>query len=81
MSVIWDKAVVRVQPGKGRSGKRWLPSHTAMLLPRRAGHPACSLSGSESQIKLGQERWLLQAWGEHPEAVTVPPVLGLSGTS
>lgn len=52
-----------------------------MLLPHRAGHPACSLSSFDSQIKLEQEGWLMQAWGEHPEAVTVPPVLGLSSSS
>lgn len=81
MSVIWDKAVVSVPPGKGQGEQRWLPFHTRMVLPHRAGHPACSPSGCESQIKLEQERWLSHTWGEHPEAVTVPPVLSLSGTS
>lgn len=51
MSVIWDKAVVSVPPGKGQGEQRWLPFHTRMVL-----HPAYSLSDCESQIKLEQER-------------------------
>lgn len=56
MSVIWDKAVVSAPPGKGQGEQRWLPFHTRMVLPHRAGRPACSFSGCESQIKLEQER-------------------------
>lgn len=57
MSVIWDKAVVRVMLGE-REGL--MGTLTPVLLPHRAGHPAaCLQSGFESPSKPEQERQLL----------------------
>ncbi|KAJ7404390.1 hypothetical protein WISP_145883 [Willisornis vidua] len=65
MSIIWDKAVVRVLPGRGQSGQGSLPPRTPVLLPHRAGHlAACPLSGFESQTKPERERQLSQGQGE-----------------